>query len=168
VYKLVDLIQDWPATRVDALIQRLSSADTDADEISREANGLMNWTEVRALRESGVHFGSHTRHHLNLRTVTPDVLHEEVSSSKQELESFLNSEVTSFSFPGGHIPDKLIEDLARRGYTDACTTRKGLTRPEEGPFQLRRLSVWDGILQDYRGRFSPGAFALNLTRSDWF
>jgi peptidoglycan/xylan/chitin deacetylase (PgdA/CDA1 family) len=165
VYPLITLVQDWPAEKLQALLTRLASLCRTNGHLPAQANALMNWEEVKALRKSGVHFGSHTRHHLNLATLPAKSLQEEVVCSKQELEAILQEPIEALAFPGGHCSPKVQEAVAEAGYSLACNSRRGIYRPGEDTFDLRRINIWDGMLQDFRGRFSTAVVALNLMRT---
>jgi len=164
IYKLVALMQDWPETRVRALLQNLQPAETDERILERE-NALMNWNEIQALGKAGVDFGSHTRHHLNLAAIAKTQMQEEVAISRQELATKLQAPVDAISFPGGHHSDEVVQAVTAAGYSHAFSTRKGLNRPGDENYRLRRVNVWDEMLVDFRGRFSAAVFAFNLVRS---
>lgn len=167
IYQLIAYIQDWPETRVRALLQNLRASVANTSLLEKE-NALMNWSEVKALRQAGVDFGSHTRHHLNLAAVPSAQMREEVAISRQELEAKLQEAVDSISFPGGHHSEAVCEAVAAAGYSHAYSTRHGLNRPGEERYRLRRVNIWDEMLQDFRGKFSPAVTALNLMRTkDW-
>jgi peptidoglycan/xylan/chitin deacetylase (PgdA/CDA1 family) len=164
IYRLVAFIQDWPETRIGALLQNLGVAVENERQHEKE-NALMSWEEIRSLRQAGVDFGSHTRHHYNLAAIATTKMREEVTVSRRELEAKLQEEVDSISFPGGHHSEEVLAAVAAAGYSHAYSTRGGLNRPGEETYRLRRVNIWDGMLQDFRGRFSPAVFALNLMRS---
>ena len=164
IYQLVAFIQDWPERRVRGLLQKLG-APVASERLLEKENALMSWNEIKALRQAGVDFGSHTRHHLNLAAVPVAQMREEVALSRQELEAKLQETVDSISFPGGHHSEAVLAAVAEAGYSHAYSTRKGLNRPGEETYRLRRVNIWDETLLDCRGKFSPAVFALNLMRS---
>lgn len=163
IYQLIEFFQSWPLAKVQALLD-----DLENGQRGDEKNVLMNWDEVETLRKSGVHFGSHTRHHLNLAAISQESLQEEVALSRQDLETRLHETIDTFSFPGGHFSPEALEAVVKAGYAHACSMRKGINRPEkETRFCLKRTNVWDGTLQNFRGHFSPAMFAFNLIRADF-
>jgi len=164
IYRLVAFIQDWPETRVRAMLQNLG-APIESERLLEKENALMSWNEIKTLRAAGVDFGSHTRHHLNLAAVPAAQMREEVAISRRELEAKLQEPVDAISFPGGHHSDEVLEVVAAAGYSHAYGTRQGLNRPGEEMYRLRRVNIWDETLQDFRGKFSPAVFALNLMRT---
>jgi peptidoglycan/xylan/chitin deacetylase (PgdA/CDA1 family) len=165
VYPLIELVQDWPVEKLQELLARLASLCRTHGHPPAQANILMNWEEVKALRKRGVHFGSHTRHHLNLATLSAESMREEIVRSKAELEAMLQEPIETLAFPGGHCSPEVLEAVARAGYVLACDSRRGMNRPDENMLNLRRINIWDGMLQDFRGRFSTAVVALNLMRT---
>jgi peptidoglycan/xylan/chitin deacetylase (PgdA/CDA1 family) len=162
VYELVERVQGWSPAQVQALIGALSPQNGGRAAME---NRLLTWDEVGNLHRSGVQFGSHTRHHCNLQTVSAAQAQEEIATSRRELEEILQEQVDTFAFPGGHVSDDSLRILAASGYALACSTRKGMNRRGEDVFRMRRVNIWDGVVQDFRGRFSPAVAALNLMRA---
>jgi peptidoglycan/xylan/chitin deacetylase (PgdA/CDA1 family) len=165
VYPIIELVQDWPVEKLQALLVRLASLCRTNGHPPAQANALMNWEEVRALRKSGVHFGSHTRHHFNLTALSSESMQEEIVHSKEELEAMLQEPIETLAFPGGHCSPEVLEAVAQAGYGLACDSRRGMNGPGENMFNLRRINIWDGMLQDFRGHFSAAVAALNLMRT---
>lgn len=166
VYDLIDRLQDRPPENVQALLAGLK-VRPGVERVTEHDNRLMTWEEIAALHNEGVSFGSHTRRHLNLATLSPEQLHEEIVFSKHDLELKLHTVITSIAFPGGHFSEETLRVVRRAGYALACSTRRGFTRPGAEELCLRRCNVWDGMLQDFRGRFSKAVFAFNLMRADF-
>lgn len=164
IYELVAFMQDWPETRVGVLLQNLNAAGADERILARE-NALMSWQEIQTLGKAGVDFGSHTRHHLNLTAISKAQMQEEIAISREELATKLQAPVDSISFPGGHHSDDVVNAVTAAGYSHAFSTRKGLNRPGDEIYRLRRVNVWDEMLLDFHGRFSAAVFAFNLMRS---
>lgn len=162
IYRVIDLMQDWPWAEVQALCEALAAGAPGGSW--RRYNKLLNWDEIKRLHGQGVEIGSHTRRHINVKNAPPAVLQEEIEVSKRELEAILQEPVMAFSFPGGHMCERAVQAVMQAGYVFSCGTRKGVNRPADGFFRLLRINLWDGMMQDFRGRFSPAVFALNLMR----
>jgi peptidoglycan/xylan/chitin deacetylase (PgdA/CDA1 family) len=161
VYELIEQVQAWSSDDLRIMINALS-AQNESHAVAE--NGLLTWDEVRFLHRNGVQFGSHTRHHCNLQAISVTDAQEEIAVSKQELQEILQEPVDTFAFPGGHMTEEALRILAASGYVLACSTRKGMNRRGEDVFRLRRVNIWDGVVQDFRGRFSPAVLAFNLMR----
>ena len=163
VYQVIDAVQGWPQEDLQRLIKALAAKQNG--NCAASENALLDWEEIRELHRDGVQFGSHTRRHCNLKTLSSEEAKQEIETSKHELEDILHEPVATFAFPGGHITDETVRLLAASGYTLACSTRLGLNRLGEDLFRLRRVNMWDGVMQDFRGKFSKAVFAFNLMRA---
>jgi peptidoglycan/xylan/chitin deacetylase (PgdA/CDA1 family) len=159
VYNLINFLQDWAPAAIDKLIECIGEPDR---RLLQQANPLLTWREVVELHRAGVGFGSHTRCHPNLKLLSPKDMEEEIARSKADLESALKVPVDSFAYPGGHRSVEMEQILAKAGYSVAFGTERGFNQADHDVFWLRRINVWDGMLQNHKGRFSPSAFAFNL------
>jgi len=163
IYELIEAMQDWPQSKIEHLRDSLARGAWLPATARREA--LLNWEEIQRLHQAGVEIGSHTRQHLNLKVASPEALHTEIAVSKRELDEIMPAPVTSFSFPGGHISEQALAEVAQAGYAVACSTNKGMNRPGENLYRLLRVNVWDGMMQNFRGNFSPALLAFHLMRN---
>ncbi len=57
--------------------------------------------DIQALAEAGIEIGAHTRWHVDLATVDPQRLHDEIVGSKLDLEQLIAAPVRYFAFPFG-------------------------------------------------------------------
>lgn len=162
VYELIDAVQGWSQKDLQHLIEGLEEKQNGNG--AAEANALLEWDEIRGLHREGVQFGSHTRHHCNLKTLSFEDAKREIEISKRELEDVLHEPIATFAFPGGHLTDEAVRLLSASGYTLACSTRLGFNRLGKDVYRLRRVNIWDGVVQDFRGTFSKAVFAFNLMR----
>src|SRR5579859_2043362 len=101
----------------------------------------MSPRQVReALASGAVEIGSHTRHHVDLRALTPSALLEELRTGRDDLEQLFGVPVSSLSYPfGAHNP--AVVDAARHVFERAFTTRQGLNTPQTNRYMLRRTTV---------------------------
>ena len=109
----------------------------------------LTWDEVRALRQAGAEFGSHTVSHPVLYDLSWPKIESELCNSKAELEARLGCAVTTFAYPYAY-PEadasftRRFEDLLQgAGYDCAVTTRIGRVCAADNPNALRRLPVND-------------------------
>jgi len=117
---------------------------------------MLDWDAVRAMRERGVRFGSHTETHPILSRVTPERAREEVGGSKRTIESELGEEAAFFAYPNGRPEDYdegTVAALKEAGYRGALTTTFGANEAGEDPLRWRRASAWSN---------DPSRFALQL------
>jgi len=120
--------------------------------ISKERSNFKNkrclsWDQVRELAKLGVHFGSHTMTHPNLRDLQWEQVEREIISSKEIIEENLGKRVESFSYPYGFpdedrgLKNKLRGLLIHSGYTSAVTTIIGTTTTGDDLFFMKRIPI---------------------------
>lgn len=109
----------------------------------------LTWSQVRELSAAGICFGSHTRHHPQLRDVDVATMRNELFSSKAEIEDALGRPVRCFSYPYAFpatestFVTRLRAALTECGYKGGVTTIIGTARPGMDPLFLPRLPVND-------------------------
>jgi len=127
------------------------------------ANGFMNWHQVREMHAAGIEFGSHAySHHLLTKLSLADIARE-VRESKTQMETILDTPVTTFAYPNGNYNNDVITELKAAGYRLAVTTRKGINTARTNPFELHRINVNGNLFTGSSGRFSTDLFALKLS-----
>ena len=105
----------------------------------------LNWTQAKALKQSGMDIGSHSMNHEIINKYPYQNLIIELKASKLELEENLGIEVLAFSIPRGLYSSK-ISDVARgMGYKLVFTSFTGNISLYSNPYCLRRI----GIRRDY-------------------
>lgn len=102
---------------------------------------LMTVEQIRQAMRSGIDFGSHTLDHADLATADDAAAWEQISGSRQLLESRLDSPIKTFCYPYGRKTASVQAMVARAGYTVACSTEKGANTPATDPFALKRINV---------------------------
>lgn len=102
-------------------------------------DGWLSEEDLRILDESGIAIGSHTASHAFLPDTDRGVIAQELSESKQRLESILGHPVTLFSYPAGGVTPAIERQVADAGYTSAVTTNYGRTR--NNVFALHRVKA---------------------------
>jgi peptidoglycan/xylan/chitin deacetylase (PgdA/CDA1 family) len=70
---------------------------------------LMTADQIRYWATQGIEFGSHSRTHVDLTTITRRELNDEVLGSKNDLMNLLGSPVVSFAYPYGIINRDVYE-----------------------------------------------------------
>lgn len=131
---------------------------------------VMNWDELKVLKEKGYEIGSHTISHLNLAKLDPEQLKYEIEGSKEVIEEKLGTQVDSFAFPYGkseHFTGKALNLIKKSGYTLACTTNgyKGVNVKQLDLFPLRRTPINGMKLAELQERLN-GDHDLLLTLKD--
>jgi len=119
-----------------------------------EGADYLTWSEVRTLHEEGMHFGSHTVTHADLRSLYPDQLEYELGRSKEIIEQNLGMPVDSFSYPFAFPEEdknfmRFLEDFMKNiGFEYGVSTILGRACNKSNRFFLPRLPVnnWDDTL----------------------
>jgi len=140
------LTNAWPLLRsagfsatvflVSGLIGKTNS--WDVDEIQEP---LLDERDVREMQRGGCSFGSHTRTHVALTKTPAELAAQELSQSREELESLLGEPVTALCYPYAK-QNSVVRGLARAaGYETALIGRGGVNRASRDPYALRRIKI---------------------------
>ena len=109
-------------------------------EKSPEPIALMDESDLKSLVNAGMEVGSHSHHHVELKHLTDiQQLKNQLTLSKQMLESITSRPVYSFAYPFGSVPANYETLLGEAGY------RFGLSiyYPFETRLALRRFGVYN-------------------------
>jgi len=93
------------------------------------------------MSEAGIAFGSHTRSHPDLRTVTSPVAEEEMVSSKKAIEDAIARSVECFAYPYGAYNEK-VKGLAQLHFSLACSTELDFVGIASDLLALQRLDMY--------------------------
>lgn len=146
------------------VVERLEAA---AGGPARPAwDGMMSWTQLRALAAAGHEIGSHSHTHPLLPGLEPAQLEREIAGSRARIASELGVPCDSFCYPNGDSDDRVVEAVRRAGYRQAVVTASGPNGGDADPFRLRRCELQGPTSRDRRGRLSGPLVALRL--SPWF
>lgn len=102
---------------------------------------LMHAEHLRAWLDAGMEIGAHTRTHANLCKCDDATARQEIVGSKNDLESLLQVEIRSFSYPyGEHRADHAA--IARQaGFSTATSIVSSRARLGDDLMRLPRISV---------------------------
>ena len=104
----------------------------------------LNKQEIDRMRSAGIDFQSHTGFHSILTTCSDSECRQEISDSKQQLESTLHgATVHHFSYPNGDYTDREIKYLKAAGYSSARTTDCGWNGVNSDPYKLKAHFISD-------------------------
>lgn len=122
---------------------------------------LLDWTELGMLAEAGLHLGSHTRHHPDLRTLSGSSLADEIAGAAEQIQARTGTRPRSFAYPYGACNDTVV--AAVRGHHEiACTTELRPLGKREDWLRLPRLDAFyfrrPGLLEGW----GSGAFQRYL------
>jgi peptidoglycan/xylan/chitin deacetylase (PgdA/CDA1 family) len=109
--------------------------------------------QLKALADSGVEIGAHTRTHADLGQVSEaDRLFDEMITSTRDLEAAIGRDARYFAFPFGRHENLSAAafHLARdAGFAGVCSAYGGYNYPGDDPFHLQRCGV-DGTMARLR------------------
>lgn len=110
-----------------------------AEQLPREA---MTINEVRSIAQlPQVEIGCHTVHHVMMSQCTDQQLEDEIRTSKEKLERWINRPVRYFAYPEGDYNYHVRELIQRYGFEIAATTENRMVTKEENPLALPRFWV---------------------------
>lgn len=115
---------------------------------------LADWAALRSLLDRGFECGAHSVTHPHLPQLSAEVCRHELVESKRIIEEQLGQEVAHMSYPYGDYNPGIRSMVQDIGYRTACSTRGGLSGPQDDRFELRRVRV--------TGRYSLLDFAWRL------
>lgn len=85
----------------------------------------LSWETIREMSEHGIEFGSHSRSHVDLRSLDNKALNDELLGSKKVIEDKLGKPVRYFSYPFGRYNERVTEAAAKAGYQSAYSLSTG-------------------------------------------
>lgn len=102
---------------------------------------VLDWSELEAVPADLVEIGSHTASHVDLRTLSPQEIDEELRSSRAAIEDRLGRAVASLAYPYG-ASNSLVREVAGRHYERACGTTLTYVDGPGDPFDLPRIDTF--------------------------
>ncbi|MFZ0888807.1 MAG: polysaccharide deacetylase family protein [Candidatus Binataceae bacterium] len=131
--------------------RRLGLTNTWDEADGHRTMRLMTVDQVRQWSELGIEFGSHTRTHPRLTSLSEERLAEEIEGSRDDLRCLLRrrvyqrQEVESFAYPYGDGADSsVVREHLGRTYQLALTVCGGLNLFKTNPYELRRVMILPG------------------------
>jgi GT2 family glycosyltransferase/peptidoglycan/xylan/chitin deacetylase (PgdA/CDA1 family) len=127
---------------------QINQWDMEMDSSERK---VMDWTQIKTLKDLGMEIGSHTRSHCHLPVIPKSFIEEEITGSMADLKSQFPeyaSEGITFSYPYGEVNRGIATIVKNAGYLGAVANFSGNIRPGMDPFQIPRFSVSPGRSAD--------------------
>lgn len=114
-------------------------------DVPADCRLFMGWPELKQLLQSGMSIGSHTCGHQILSHLSSDEQRRELSSSKEQLEQELATEISALAYPVGdeHSYTPVTQQLASSvGYKLAFSfTNSYNLLPLNNPLAISRLGI---------------------------
>ena len=154
------LIETLPSTAIQQVISTLEREDEVPERLLRPIR-LLNWEQLRQIREAGMTIGSHTRSHIVLTNENSARVSEELAGSRADLESNLSGNIQHFVYPSGLFNAQSVQQVAAAGYRFAYT---GCThRSAEYPLlTLPRTILWENSSLDSERAFSSSVLTCQV------
>jgi peptidoglycan/xylan/chitin deacetylase (PgdA/CDA1 family) len=101
---------------------------------------VMDWAELRTLRDSGWEIGSHSHSHRRLTTLSPEEVAEELTLSRQICLAELE-ECNAISYPFGAVNPSIESAAVAAGYTAGAAVH---ARPPHSVMAWPRVDIYGG------------------------
>ena len=101
---------------------------------------LMSQGQIMDWAAKGIEFGSHTRRHPDLRSLSQDELEDELFGSAAELQRMLGVAPPSFAYPYGHF-NRTVNECAARVYQTSVTVVEALCSDNDQPNLMPRIWI---------------------------
>ena len=162
ILKSTDLLVHLPDEIREKVIFQLEQKLADKFENYPSEYQLLDWETVREMQRKGINFGGHTASHVVLPLEDCSVMEKELVASKNELETQLNEEISSFAYPNGEYNEQIKKLVAQAGYKIAVTTEKRINRPAADLLALGRISLCEESTRGFGGVYSSPVANLRL------
>jgi len=128
----------------------------------------LGWNEiVEMIKSSKVDIGSHTHKHLLLAKYKKEIVLNELSLSKEIIESQTRIDTSLFCYPSGSFNDETKLFVKESGYSCALTTVKGMNNEISDLYELKRFSVENTDLKSFVLTISRIRYFLSQMRNNF-
>lgn len=141
--KMKELLKVIPLQTQEKIVNEMKSRFADNIATSKFPS-LMNWQQLRELKQAGVEVGGHTLSHFAVSMLPPDKFPEELVESKKIIEEKLSNSVEAFAFPYGnrnHYSQAAVQVLKEAGYKCALLVLNRDDEEEKDGFCLNRTAI---------------------------
>jgi peptidoglycan/xylan/chitin deacetylase (PgdA/CDA1 family) len=157
---MLPILKDYDARATIFVLSDRELTDNRWRSCSDLYTPLMDNRMLQECIESGhVEIGSHGKRHVNLTLLDDQVLHDEVHSSKYELESLLGTRINAFAYPGGACGMREKEAVRNAGYDYGVAVTTASIHGLSDKYAIRRRGIdqYTGSLK-FRLKTSPNYF----------
>jgi peptidoglycan/xylan/chitin deacetylase (PgdA/CDA1 family) len=118
---------------------------------------MLNWDQVRSLRERGHDVGGHGRSHRELGGLPAVEAREEIVGCALDLERATGVRPRAFCYPRGSVSAVARQLVGEAGFEAGCTVRPGPNCVGDDPLMLARTEVsGDDDIEDFRVKLAGG------------
>ena len=123
----------------------------------------LSGNQLQVLKKNGHEIASHSRRHKYLPSLNKDMLIEEISGSKANLEELLGVETTSCCYPYGRYNKQVKNMVQSAGYHYATANPRFCSRNTADAFSLNRRSIYaTDSLRSFKSKITP-PFSINFS-----
>jgi peptidoglycan/xylan/chitin deacetylase (PgdA/CDA1 family) len=133
-----DLVMQKKVRDLTELLEAKSGKTLQDIHSSDEWTALCTGDMLKKSVETGLDVGSHTMDHIRLSQVADDVIVDQLSQSKHELEAIVNQSCKYICYPNGDYDDRVRAHARACGYEAGLTTDEGINGPGAELYRLRR------------------------------
>lgn len=123
---------------------------------------VLNWDHIKEMQAHGITFGSHTHTHLITWNVDQKKILEELTISKEIIETRTGKGCKWFCYPNARFNDNDHELLRQAGYDYGVTLHCARLKPDDSPYYLPRFIMYEDITEVL------GYIKLRLLRMPFF
>ncbi len=128
----------WPRLKAAGLPFTLFVA---TDQVDANYVGLLNWDQIREMRDAGVHIGAHTASHLHMPEASADSLRNEMQRSLARFEQELGARPALFAYPYGETSLAVQAVVREFGFETAFGQHSGAMHTGTDPLYLPRFAL---------------------------
>lgn len=145
----IEILKPLPTEDIETIVNELASKWHVKYKITTEA--FLSWDEIKEMYNSGlIYFGSHTKSHRILTTISDQEIREELDQSRMKLinENVVETSFIPFAYPNGNYNDRIAKMVREAGYSLAVTTKKGWNSVNDDcgdSYQLKRVGIHQDI-----------------------
>ncbi|MFJ2744119.1 polysaccharide deacetylase family protein [Streptomyces sp. NPDC087440] len=102
---------------------------------------MLDWGQVRALRDAGAEIGGHSHTHPQLDQLPDERLRFELLRCRELVADELGETPVSLAYPYGYSSRRVRTAVRDAGFAQALAVNNDLAQRAQGPFALRRITV---------------------------
>ncbi|MET0067929.1 MAG: polysaccharide deacetylase family protein [Candidatus Thiodiazotropha sp.] len=121
---------------LDNLRQRQAGSHVDLSN-----DRYLDWTQVHAMSQSVINFGSHALSHRILTQIDPGEAASEIQDSKRLLDEHIEGGVQSIAYPNGNSSREVERLTEQAGFKLGFVTRRGYVSKQSNPLSLPRFNI---------------------------
>ena len=105
---------------------------------------ILDWDEVRQMKEAGIRFGSHSVNHRIMTQLSASECFAEASQSLRVMTERLGEQPLCFAYPNGNYNETVVREVRRAGYLCAVAIYHGFASRGADLFSIPRFCIHEG------------------------